>query len=134
MHVQPYLFFNGRADEAVEFYRQTLGAEVTMLMRFKDSPDPDACPPSSADKVMHMALRIGDTVILGSDGMEYAGPKFQGFALSVTVASAPEAEKKFQALEDGGTVQMPLAKTFFAERFGMVTDRFGIQWMIVTGT
>jgi PhnB protein len=104
-----------------------------MLMRFKDSPDPEACPPGGADKVMHMELRIGDTVIFGSDGMQYAGPQFQGVALSLSVGNAQEAERVFNSLRDGGKIDMPLAKTFFADRFGMLTDRFGLQWMVVTG-
>jgi PhnB protein len=134
MLVQPYLFFDGRCEEAVEFYRKALGAEVTMCMRFKDSPEPPApgmCPPGSGDKVMHMCFRIGDTMVLASDGRCLGQPSFQGFSLSLTVPDHAEAERVFAALGDGGQVQMPLAKTFFSSRFGMVADRFGVSWMIL---
>lgn len=134
MQVQPYLFFEGRTEEAIDFYRKVLGAEVTMLMRFKDSPpptQPNAHPPGSADKVMHAALRIGDTVVMASDGNCSGKPNFQGVSLSLTAASDAEAERVFAALSEGGQVRMPLAKTFFASRFGMLADRFGLGWMIV---
>ena len=134
MHVQPYLFFEGRCEEAIEFYRKVLGAEVTMLMRFKDSPEPAApgtCPSGSGDKVMHLSFRIGDTTLMASDGRCLGRPSFQGFSLSVTVRDDAEAERTFAALADGGQVQMPLAKTFFSSRFGMVADRFGVSWMII---
>jgi PhnB protein len=133
MHVQPYLFFDGRCEEAVEFYRRALGAEVTMLMRFKDSPEapqPSMVPPGSENKVMHSSLRIGDTTVLASDGQCLGQPSFQGFSLSLTVPNDAEAERRFAALADGGQVQMPLAKTFFSPRFGMLADRFGVSWMI----
>jgi PhnB protein len=133
MQVQPYLFFDGRCEEAVEFYRRVLGAEVTMLMRFKDSPEPHEpgqVPPGAGDKVMHMSFRIGETTVLASDGRCEGRPNFQGFSLSLTVPHDPEAERLFAALADGGQVQMPLNKTFFASRFGMVADRFGMSWMI----
>ena len=133
MQVQPYLFFDGRCEEAVAFYRKALGAEVTMQMRFKDSPEPHApgmIPPGAENKIMHMALRIGDTTILASDGRCLGRPSFQGFALSLTVANEAEAERLFGALAEGGQVQMPLAKTFFSPRFGMVADRFGVSWMV----
>jgi PhnB protein len=136
MQVQPYLFFDGRCEEAVEFYRRALGAEVTMLMRFKESPEPPQpgmVPPGSENKVMHMALRIGDTTVLASDGRCMGKPSFQGFSLSLTVASEAEADRLFAALSEGGQVQMPLAKTFFSPRFGMVADRFGVSWMILVG-
>ena len=130
MQVQPYLFFDGRCEEAIEFYRSVLGAEVTMLMRYKDSPDPGACRPGNEDKVMHASLRIGETTALASDGRCLGRPSFQGFSLSLTVPNAAEAERVFAALGDGGQVQMPLAKTFFSSRFGMVADRFGVSWMV----
>ena len=130
MQVQPYLFFDGRCDEAVEFYRKALGAEVTMLMRFKDSPDPGMCPAGAQDKVMHASLRIGDSTVLASDGRCEGRPTFEGFALSLTVPDDAAAERLFAALGDGGQVQMPLAKTFFSARFGMVADRFGVPWMV----
>jgi PhnB protein len=136
MQVQPYLFFDGRCEEALEFYRRALGAEVTMLMRFKEAPDPAMCPgggdvKAMADKVMHAAFRIGETTLMASDGRCEGKPSFQGFALSLSVPNESEADRKFAALADGGQVQMPLGKTFFAPRFGMVADRFGVSWMII---
>jgi PhnB protein len=128
MQIQPYLFFDGCCDEAIEFYRGTLGAEVTMLIRFKDSPEPVSH--GSEDKVMHANLRIGETTVLVSDGRCLGRPSFEGFALSLTVADESEAERLFAALGNGGQVQMPMAKTFFSPRFGMVVDRFGVSWMI----
>ena len=130
MQVQPYLFLEGRCEEAVEFYRRTLGAEVTMLMRFKDSPDPAMVPPGAANKVMHASFRIGETTVLASDGRCEGRSSFQGFALSLTVPGETEADRLFAALADGGQVQMPLTRTFFSPRFGMVADRFGVSWMI----
>jgi PhnB protein len=130
MQIQPYLFFDGRCEEAIEFYRRALGAEVTMLMRFKESPDPEMNPPGAGDKVMHLSFRIGDTTLLASDGHCEGRPSFQGFSLSLTAPNEAEAELLFMALADGGQVQMPLAKTFFSPRFGMVADRFGVSWMI----
>jgi PhnB protein len=127
------LCFDGRCEEAVAFYTKTLGAEVTMLLRFKDSPEPSQpgmVPPGAEDKVMHMSIRIGETTVLASDGRCLGQPNFQGFALSLTVPDAAEAERLFTALADGGQVQMPLTTTFFAARFGMVADRFGVVWMI----
>jgi PhnB protein len=128
MQIQPYLFFDGRCDEAIEFYRSSLGAEVTMLMRYKDSPEPVSH--GSPDKVMHANLRIGETTVLVSDGRCLGQPSFQGFALSLTAAGESEAERLFAALGEGGQVQMPMSKTFFSLRFGMITDRFGVLWMI----
>ena len=136
MQIQAYLFFNGRCEEAVEFYKKTLGAEVQMLMRYKDSPDPPPpgmVPPGSENKVMHTSLRIGDTTVMASDGQCQGQPSFQGFSLSLTVPNETEADRLFAALADGGQVQMPLTKTFFSPRFGMVADRFGVSWMIVVG-
>lgn len=133
MQVQPYLFFDGRCEEAAEFYCRSLGAEVTMLMRYKDSrqpPDPGTMPEGSDDMVMHMSLRIGDTVVLASDGHCQGKPSFQGFSLSLTADDDAAAERLFTALADGGQIQMPMAETFFASRFGMVADRFGVAWMV----
>jgi len=132
--VQPYLFFDGRCEEALEFYRRALGAELIMLMRFKDSPEPpqpDMCAPGSENKVMHASFRIGETTMMASDGRCGGKPNFQGFALSLTAATAAEAESLFAAISDGGQVQMPLTKTFFSERFGMAADRFGVTWMVL---
>jgi PhnB protein len=134
--VQFYLFFDGRCEEAIEFYRHALGAEVDMLMRFKDSPEPHqpgSCAPGSENKVMHAAFHIGQTSVMASDGRCAGKPNFQGFSLSITVPTEAEAEQLFAALADGGQVQMPLAKTFFSPRFGMVADRFGVGWMIHVG-
>ena len=130
MQIQPYLFFDGRCDEALDLYRRVLGAEVTMLMRFKESPDPAMVMPGAGDKVMHASFRIGESTVLASDGRCEGRPSFQGFALSLTVPGEAEAERLFAALGEGGQVQMPLTKTFFSSRFGMVADRFGVSWMI----
>ena len=133
MQIQPYLFFEGRAEEAAEFYKKQLGAEVEMLMRNKDAPDkppPGMLPPNSENKVMHMALKIGGTTVLGSDGNCSGKPGFQGFSLSLTVRDEAEATKVFSALADGGQVRMPLTKTFFSPSFGMLADRFGVGWMV----
>lgn len=139
MQVQPYLFFEGRCEEAIELYKSALGAEVVQLMRYKDSPepsDPEKCqdmnmPPGSEDKVMHSSFRIGDTVVMASDGMCSGNPSFQGISLSLTVPDVATAERFFAALGDGGQVQMPLTPTFFSPGFGMVADRFGVSWMIM---
>jgi PhnB protein len=133
MQVQPYLFFDGRCEEAVEFYRKAIGAEVTTLMRFKDSPEPHQpgmLPPGAENKVMHMSFRVGNTTILASDGRCQGQPSFQGISLSLTVQDDASAKRLFAALGDGGQVQMPLAKTFFSSCFGMVADRFGVSWMV----
>ena len=133
MRVEPYLFFNGRCEEAVEFYKKALGADVAMLMRFKDSPEPHApglLPPGSENKVMHASFRVGDTTVMASDGFCKGQTDFQGFSLSLTVTHEADADRIFGALANGGQVQMPLNKTFWSPRFGMVTDRFGLGWMI----
>ena len=131
MQIQPYLFFEGRCEEAIELYRNVLGAEVTALMRFKDSPDPGSCGPGSEDKIMHSSFRIGDTEVMASDGMASGNPSFQGVSLALTVPDEATADRHFNALADGGQVQMPLTKTFFSPSFGMVADRFGVSWMIM---
>jgi len=134
MFIEPYLFFEGRCDEAVEFYRQHLGAEVGTLMRYKESPEPHQpgmLPPGSENKVMHGVIKIGDTKVMLSDGRCSGKLAFQGFALTITAPDVAQADRMFAALADGGAVQMALAKTFFSPRFGMVTDRFGVLWMII---
>ena len=134
MQVQPYLFFDGRCEEAIEFYKKTLGAEVMMLMRFKEAPEKppsDMCAPGSENKIMHACLRIGEATVMASDGQCQGKPSFQGFSLSLSPADDAEAERLFAKLADGGQVQMPMDKTFFATRFGMVADRFGVPWMVV---
>ena len=138
MQVEPYLFFDGRCEEALEFYKTALGAEVAALMRFKDNPEPPqpgcVVPPGGENKIMHTCFRIGDTTVMASDGQCAGRPSFQGFSLALTVPSEAEAEHLFAALADGGQVQMPLTKTFFSPRFGMVADRFGVSWMVVTAS
>ena len=134
MQIQPYLFFNGRCEEAIEFYKKTLGAEPVMVLRWKDCPEPPQpgmIPPGSENKIMHGRLRIGETSVLMSDGDCRGQGSFQGFSLSVTAANPAEAERVFAALSDGGQVQMPLGKTFFAIAFGMLVDRFGVMWMVI---
>lgn len=131
--IQPYLFFEGKCEEALEFYKQALGANVTVLMRFKDSPEPPkpGCTPADLNKVMHANFTVGETQIMASDGRATGNPKFEGFALSLEVKTEAEADKAFNALADGGKVEMPLAKTFFSARFGMVVDKFGVFWMVL---
>jgi PhnB protein len=131
MHVSPYLFFDGRCEEAVEFYKKNLGAEVKMLMRFKQAPEDNKCSPGTEDKIMHGSIKIGDTAIMVSDGRVQNKPKFEGFALSLDAKDAADGDRLFNALAQGGQVQLPLAETFFAKRFGMVADRFGVTWMII---
>jgi PhnB protein len=133
MAIEPYLFFNGRCEEAIEFYKKALGAEVLMMMRFKESPEPPApgmVPPGSENKIMHLCMRIGDANIMASDGHCTGQTNFQGFSLSLTAADETDAKRKFTALAEGGQVQLPLAKTFWSPCFGMVADRFGVPWMI----
>ena len=134
MFIQPYLFFDGRCDEAIEFYKKTLGAEVAMLMRWKDSPDKSMCTPANENKVMHSSVRIGDTTLMASDGRNTGNPNFQGFALSINAKDEADADKLFAALSDGGKVTMPMAKTFFSPRFGMLADKFGVNWMILVAS
>jgi len=134
MQVQPYLFFYGRCEEALDFYKSALGAKVEVMMRFKDSPEPPQpgmCKPGSEDKIMHATFRVGDTTLMASDGRCEGKPSFQGISLSVTAKDDGEAERFFTALGTGGQEQMPLTKTFFSSRFGIVADRFGVSWMVV---
>lgn len=135
MPVQPYLFFGGKCEEAIAFYKDALGAEVETTMHFSDAPEP--MPPGMLaenwnDKVMHSAFRIGDAVIMASDGMGPKEASFSGIELALTLPGEADVEKAFNALADGGTVQMPLGKTFFAKSFGSVKDRFGVSWMVTT--
>ena len=133
MNVEPYLFFEGRTEEALEFYKQKLGAKVDALMRYKDNPDPKYNPPNSSNKVMHALFRIGDTKVMASDGNCAGKASFQGFALTLNAVDAEDAKRRFNALAEGGQVQMPLSETFFAKSFGMVADRFGVSWMVLAG-
>jgi PhnB protein len=137
MYIQPYLFFDGRCQEALDFYASALGAKVEAVIRYKDSPeppDPAKVPPGAANNVMHASFRIGDTVVLASDGFGKGNPVFQGFSLALWVKSDAEADRQFSALAKDGKVSQPLVKTFFASSFGMVTDKFGVPWMVVAGT
>src|SRR5438874_10112515 len=132
MQVEPYLFFDGRCEEAIEFYRKALGAEVQMLMRYKDSPEPPppGMPPPPPDKVMHAQFRVGETTVLASDGHCSSQAAYKGFSLSLTVGTVEESVRLFNALADGGKVLIPLSKTFFSPSFGMLHDRFGVMWMV----
>ena len=134
MNIEPYLFFEGRCEEAIEYYKKVAGAEVTMLMRFKDSPETgdNSMVPADKNKIMHASFRIGDSAIGASDGSCLGPATFKGFSLSLKVDSDADAERLSKALADGGTVHQPLIKTFFASRFGMLADRFGIGWMVLT--
>lgn len=137
MQVQPYLSFEGRCEEAIEFYRGAVGAEVEALMRFSEAPqseDPnEMCmgAPVAGDKIMHSCFRIGDTRVMASDGMCSGKTSFQGVSLALSVPDDDTAQRLFAALGEGGQVQMPLTRTFFATSFGMVADRFGVSWMLV---
>ncbi len=136
MAIQPYLFFNGRTVEALEFYRQHLGAEIGMVMRFKDSPG--GTPPGydqSLDAVMHAEMRIGGSLVMASDGMQADGkPSFHGFSLTYEAKDEADAKRRYDALaSNGGQVQMPLGETFFAKSFGAVADKFGLSWMVIAG-
>lgn len=133
--VQPYLFFNGRCEEAVEFYRKALDAKLEMLMRYKESPEPASppggLPPGFENKVMHAEFQVGGTKIMVSDGCSAQAPRFEGFALALPVDTEPDADRRFNALAEGGKVMMPLMRTFWSPRFGMVQDRFGVLWMVM---
>jgi len=134
MQITPYLYFDGRCEEALEFYKKALGAEVSMLMRFKDCPEPanpGMCAPGSENKIMHSCFRVGSATLMASDGHCGGKPKFEGVSLSLDAPSEAEAERLFKALGEGGQAQMPMTETFFAKRFGMVADRFGVSWMII---
>ena len=131
--IEPYLFFNGSCEQALEFYRTALGAEVQFMMRYKESPEPPPpgmMPPGFENKIMHASLRIGQATVMASDGCSAEKASFQGFFLSLSVASETEADRAFAALSGGGQVRIPLTKTFWSHCFGMVVDRFGIGWMI----
>lgn len=134
MLIQAYLFYDGRAEEAIGFYQRVLGAKVEMLMRFSECPDPmppGMIPPGAESKVMHAAVRIGESTVMMSDGGCSGAAKFDGFSLSLTVPDRAAAERTFAALGEGGQVRMPLGKTFFSPCFGMLADRFGVGWMVI---
>ena len=133
--VQPYIHFNGRCEEAIKYYQKTLGAEVLMEMRFKESPQPmppGSLPPGFENKIMHAHIAFGQAHLLMTDGPsgDPSKTEFQGISLSLTVESEAEAKQYFESLAKDGKVQMPFAKTFFSPGFGMVIDRFGIKWMV----
>ena len=131
--IQPYLFFNGNCEQAVEFYKKALGAVVEFTMRYKESPEPPPpgmVPPGFENKIMHTSFRIGDTVVMASDGCTADKAQFEGFSLSLSVPTPADADRAFNALAQGGQVKMPLTKTFWSPRFGMLTDRFGVDWMV----
>jgi PhnB protein len=134
MQIQPYLFYDGRCEEAIEFYKKAVGAKVEMLMRFKDCPEkpqPGMVPPGAENKIMHACLKIGDSQVMASDGHCSGTASFQGFSLSLTAKNEAEAKRLFGALADGGQVRMPLGKTFFSPSFGMLADKFGVGWMVI---
>jgi PhnB protein len=134
MQVQPYLIFEGRCEEAIEFYKKALGAKVEILMRYKDAPEappPGMCAPGSENKVMHATLKIGEATVMASDGRMQDKAAFRGFSLSLDARDEAHAKQLFSALSDGGQVMMPLGKTFFAKAFGMLADRFGVNWMVI---
>ena len=135
MQVQPYLSFEGRAEEAIEFYKKAVGAKVTMLMRnseMPEAPPPGMITPGTEQKILHSAMTIGDTVVMATDGYCSGKPKFEGISLSLSVKDDAEAKRLFESLADGGEVTLPLSKAFFASSFGMVKDRFGVPWMVST--
>jgi PhnB protein len=130
--VQTYLFFDGRCEEALEFYRKSLGADVSFMMRFKENPEGEKhIAPGTGDKIMHAFFTVGGTGIMASDGYAKGNPKFEGFSLSITAKDTTEADRIFGVLSDGGKVTQPLMETFFSPRFGMVQDRFGVSWMVI---
>ena len=135
MHAQIYLFFDGRTEEALDFYKKTLGVQVEMLMRYKDAPleAKEGCAPGTENKVMHSSFKLGDQRVMASDGYAKGNPEFKGFSLSLATKDEAEAEKVFAALGEGGQVQQPLIKTFFSPKFGMVQDKFGVGWMVLVG-
>jgi len=130
--IEPYLTFGGRCEEALEFYTRALGAKVEMALRFSESPEPmpeGMVPPGFENKIMHASMMIGETRVMASDGCG-EGTEYAGFSLSISVATEAEADTAFNALADGGTVTMPMEKTFWSPKFGMLTDRFGVSWMV----
>lgn len=131
--LEPYLFFNGRCEDAIALYQHALGAQLEMMMRFKDNPEPappGMVPPGWENKVMHASLRIGSDRLMLSDGCGGGASSFQGFSLSFTAATEAEAARAFAALGQDGKVNMPLGKTFWSPCFGMVEDKFGVGWMV----
>ncbi|MCK9914760.1 VOC family protein [Microbacteriaceae bacterium K1510] len=138
MNVQPYLSFEGRCEEALDFYKKAIGAQVEVMMRFKEAPaggdkpgESCAGPMPDGNKIMHSSFKVGDTVVMATDGMASGKTEFKGISLALSVKDDAEAQQKFKALSEGGAVLQPLMKTFFSSSFGMVTDKFGVGWMVV---
>ncbi len=131
MNVTPYLDFNGRCEEAIDFYKQAVGADSVQMMRFSESPEPCDMAPGSENKIMHACLRIGETQLMASDGYCTGSAKFEGINLALQVATVADADRVFAALSEGGQVKMPLTPTFFSPKFGMLADRFGVNWMVL---
>lgn len=130
MNVTPYLFFPGNCEAAFKFYEKALGAKIEMMMPHAGSPAEGHVPPDWANKVMHARLKLGDRFLMASDAPPGRHRQMQGFSVTLDVDTPAEAERVFKALSENGTVTMPIEKTFWAERFGMVTDQFGTPWMI----
>jgi PhnB protein len=135
MAIEPYLFFNGRCEEALRFYEDALAAKIETVARFRESPAPlpPDLPAGWGEKIMHASFLIGDARVMASDARTDAPPEFRGFALNVNFIGEEEARRAFERLSDGGRVDMPLGPTHYAKSFGMVTDRFGVQWMVMVG-
>ena len=133
MQLSPYLAFNGQCDAAFKFYQQCLGGNIQTMMTYGDSPMADQVPSEWRDRIIHASLIVGETALLGADAPPDRDVKPTGFCVSIQIEDPAEAERIFDALSENGTVQMPLQQTFWAVRFGMVTDRFGIPWMINCG-
>jgi PhnB protein len=131
MQITPYLDFGGRCEEAVNFYKKALGAEVSMMMRFGEAPDKSMMTPGTENKIMHVTMRIGDNELMASDGRNQGTSEFKGIALALNAKDAADAERMFKALSEGGQVRMPLTKTFFSPSFGMLADKFGVGWMVM---
>ncbi len=131
MRVEPYLYFQGRCEEALEFYRGAINAEGSVITRFADIPGSQV-PPGAETKVAHAELRIGDTTVLASDGCDAGECAYNGFSLALTAADDSEAERLFAALAEGGSIQLPIQSTPFSSRFGIVADRFGVPWTVTT--
>ncbi|MBV8799874.1 MAG: VOC family protein [Alphaproteobacteria bacterium] len=130
MEINPYLNFNGNCGEAFQFYAKVLGGKDLRIMTFADAPPGMPVTRETKNQVMHARFRVGDTMIMGSDGPGGRYNKPQGYAVNIGVDTPEEADRIFAALAEGGNVGMPIAETFWAKRFGVVTDRFGTHWMV----
>lgn len=131
MHVLPYLHFDGRCEEALKFYASAIGAKTDAMMRFGESPDPNMAATENKNKIMHAQFKVGDTAIFASDGMSQGTAKFDGFSLTIAADAVEEGRRMFNALLEGGATTIPLSETFFAKLFGMVKDKFGVNWMVI---